>query len=347
MLRNRIAAAALVTTLLVGVRADVVRAGDPAPAPASNFAQQVVATLQMGPGIQSNQVILFPLYLDQKPEEPAVQASTTGAIVTFSEPEKPRKRDNVEIFNARTTAVFVAGGTVLEGGKRDRMLVADHVIPAGSTIEVEALPASTARGIRKEAKPFRAITPLAPPYLREEADSSGARSLAPRFVSHFLEFRNDGDLRESLAAIAETDKLEEYCLVCQRAMASWPNAIKGATVVGGIAVVRGRVQSLELFGSPKLLADYFEPILKSLAFPAAAVELRAQKAGIPIPGHDDPAKTLEKATAAAKELFDRLKIATYAIEKGVEGDSTEAYALALGEGIRGRAVGFGDRKSVV
>src|SRR5262245_20042008 len=91
----RLAPAALAALLLLGSRAEVARAAD---APKSlNFAQQVLADLQMGAGIQSAQVILFPLWLAQAPAAPAVDASAAGSFVTFAEPDKPARRDSVSI----------------------------------------------------------------------------------------------------------------------------------------------------------------------------------------------------------------------------------------------------------
>src|SRR5262245_58806941 len=125
---SRIAPLALAALGLFGTRGDVARAGDP-PAKPANFAQQVVADLQIGAGIQSAQVILFPLWIAKAPDAPALDASAAGSFVTFSEPDKPGKRDNVSIFNARSSSVLVLGGTMIEGGKRDRMIPVDHVIP--------------------------------------------------------------------------------------------------------------------------------------------------------------------------------------------------------------------------
>ena len=349
--------AAIVAVLWVGARPGTSQADDPVPVPPAPpaapaapgapkakpgaFAQEFVAALKIGPGIQSEQVILFPLYLDEVPAPFAVHPTAGGDGIAFDEPAKPRSKESL-LVKVGPVPTLLLGGTMLEGGFRDRMVVNDHVIAPGTTLEVDALPASTTKGKRKAATPFRMLAALAPPYLREEATSSSARTLIPRFVSHFLEFRKDGDLRESFAAVVESEKLDEFCFVCRRAMASWPKAVTGASVVGGIAVVRGRVQCLELFGTNDLLAAYFESVLRSMSFAAAAVELRAQKAGVPIPGKDVPEKTLEKATIAAKELFGRLRQATYHRDASDDAKSDDAYRVNLPEGA-GRVIGFGGR----
>jgi len=306
------------------------------------FAESMVAALKIGPGIQSEQVILFPLYLDVAPEAIDVHPTGAGDGIAYEEPAKPRTKEGL-LVKVGPKPTLLLGGTVLEGGFRDRMVIRDHIVAAGTTREVETLPASTSKGRRKSPAPFRLVAGLAPPYLREESTSSDARSLIPRFVSHFLEFRTDGDLRESLAAVASTERLGEFCVVCRRAMASWPKAVTGATVVGGIAVVRGRVQCLELYGTNDLLSAYFEPFLRSLSYSAAAVELRAAKAGVPIPGKDVPAKTLEKATVAANELFGRLRQARYNRDASDDAKGNDAFLVSLPEGAKGRAIGHQGR----
>ncbi len=357
MKRSRLFHAAVVATLLVGAGASPARSDDPVPpvappappaAPGAAkakpfaFAEDLVAALKIGPGIQSEQVILFPLYLDATPAPLAVHPTGAGDGIAFEEPAKPRTKEAL-LVKVGPLPTLLLGGTVLEGGFRDRMVTRDHVIPAGATVEVEALPASTSKGRRKAPMAFRQIAALAPPYLREEASSSDARSVIPRFVSHFLEFRKDGDLRESMAAVADTERLGEFCLVCRRAMASWPKAVTGATVVGGIAVVRGRVQCLELYGTNELLLSYFEPLLRSLTFTAAAIELRAAKAGVPIPGKDVPEKTIDKATVAAHELFGRLRQAQYFKDASDDAKGNEAFLMTLPEGAKGRAIGLDGR----
>jgi len=357
MKRSRLFHAAVVAAVSVFAGARPARSDDPVPPVAppappaapnaakanpSAFAEDLVAALKIGPGIQSEQVILFPLYLDAAPTPLRIHPTGAGDGIVYEEPAKPRTKEGL-IVKVGPKPTLLLGGTVVEGGFRDRMVVRDHVVAPGATIEVEALPASTSKGRRKSPAPFRMGTGLAPPYLREESTSSDARSLIPRFVTHFLEFRADGDLRESLAAIANTERLGEFCAVCRRAMASWPQAVTGATVVGGIAVVRGRVQCLELYGTNDLLSAYFEPFLRSLSYSAAAVELRAAKAGVPIPGKDVPAKTLEKATIAANELFGRLRQARYYRDASDDAKGNDAFLLTLPEGAKGRAIGHEGR----
>jgi hypothetical protein len=182
---------------------------------------------------------------------------------------------------------------------------------------------------------------LAPSYLRKRAQFGGTASMVPNFVDNFLEFRNEGDERASLAAINDSTLLEKYCAACHQSLDEFPMPREGRRVLGFVAAIRGRIQALEVFGSSELLQKAFEHILKGHTFAAAAVELRAKKAGIPIPGRDDPEKTLKVVVEDANELLKSLQRATYR-EDDVEDDAAgEALLLRTPGGTRGRALGLG------
>jgi hypothetical protein len=160
-------------------------------------------------------------------------------------------------------------------------------------------------------------------------------SITSKFISHSSSSGN-GDKRRSPAAIGGSDTLAEYCLPCQRSMAVARQA-RRAFVVGGIAV-RGRVQALDAFATNTLLVGWFSPLLKSLSFPAAAIELRAKKAGVPLPGGDDPKAVLDAATAAAKALMAGLGKATLVRRDVPAGAVGDLFTVTLPDGERGTAL---------
>jgi hypothetical protein len=90
---------------------------------------------------------------------------------------------------------------------------------------------------------------------------------------------------------------------------------------------------LTVFGSNALIAANFDAYVRSAMFVAAAIELRAKAAGVPLPGKGDPVKTLEVVRTDAYELLAKLKKASY------ENAGDDTLTLRLGGGTRGRAVG--------
>ena len=71
-------------------------------------------------------------------------------------------------------------------------------------------------------------------------------------------------------------------------------------IVGWVLALRGRLQSLIVFGDPKVAAGYRGAFLLGATYSAAAIELQAAKKKVPMPGKDDPAKTLEIVTEGGR-----------------------------------------------
>ncbi len=297
----------------------------------------------MGDAIVSDQVILFPLYAPAEPAPLSVSPGVRGANLLFTEPETAPAKQTVRVANGGETAALILAGTVLEGGRRDRLVRFDRLIPSNAAAEIEVMPASMAQDAREKGRDFRIADFLAPSYLRESAQFSADPSAVPRFVSHFLEFRNPSDTRRSLLAIGDSDTLADYCLACQHSFSEWPTKKGVGPAVGGILVVRGRVQSMEVFANNEHLAAFFAPLLKSLAFSAAAIEVRARALDTPLPGKDDPAGTLAAATKASEDLLASLGGAAFSRRKTDPSFVGDAWILRLKDGTRGAALLRDDR----
>jgi hypothetical protein len=179
--------------------------------------------------------------------------------------------------------------------------------------------------------PFLLCDTLAPIHLRRKGELDFSESLIPTFVARWVEFRNDGDKRNSLVAICGSTKLAEYSIDSREKAAGLPKALEGKKVVGAISAVRGRAQMLTVFGSNELLEANFDAYVRSATFVAAAIEIRAKAAGVPLPGKGDPEKTLEAVRTEAYALLEKLRKASY--EK-----AGDALVLRLTGGTRGRAV---------
>ena len=336
-------ALALPALVLVLVATPKARAADPAPAPApattpADSLRKALGELRLGVGIVSDQIILFPLYAPGAPTAVPARAGVYGAGLVFTETEPKLGGQTVHVLNGGTGPALVVAGTVIEGGRRDRMVRYDRLVPAGEAIEIEVMPASMTRDTRAQGKDFRIADFLAPSYLRESGQFSPDTSVIPRFVSHFLDFRNPSDTRQSLIAVGESDALADSCLACQRSFAQWPLKAGAGAAVGAILVVRGRVQSMEVFATNEQLTDFVGPLLKSLAFPAAAIALRAKRLGIPMPWMDDPDGTLATSSASAAALLTSLGAATYTRRKTDPTFEGEAFVVHLAEGARGTAI---------
>jgi hypothetical protein len=275
-----------------------------------NFFEQALGAITLGPGKRVDELVIFPLLAEKDPAPLPVAGDAWTKGLGFAEPDFPRKRYDLAVENGGEKTVLLFGGGVVVGGRLDRLVPRDVLVPAGSGVEIHALPAEFPKDRRKEAAPFElnhaSGRSVAPAFLRERAAFDPSRYLVPIFVSHYLAFRAPDDERRSLASIDESPLLAQYCDACHAKIAAFPG-LDSKKVVGIVTAVRGRVLTLELFGTNGLFRAYFPSITRAHSYAAAAVALRAKDLGMPIPGGDVPEKTIEKARDQAEKLLAELR----------------------------------------
>ncbi len=306
----------------------------------TSFASEALAGVQLGAPIQGELAILIPLVVPAAPPPVGVVTQWNAEGLTFAEPRFPAQRYNVEVTNGSKQPVLVHGGTVLLGGKRDRLLRHSVIIEAGATVEMEALPAESASDRRSTAIPFRMSRSLAPLYLRRKADFGGGSGLVGTFVARNLEFRNPGDSRKSLAAIGESRLLQEATQETRaRLAAALASSSQEGVVIGGISAIRGRLQGLTLYGSADLLRGSVSAYLLGATYSAAAISIQAQRKNLPAPGAGDPEKMLRKVMEDAQALLDKLRKANFKVDRShPNGAEQECLVIQLSDGTRGHAV---------
>ncbi len=313
--------------------APLAMAKDDAPSPVKSFLQG----LTIGEGTATAELIIFPVLAAEKPAKLAIKPGSWAQKVGYSEPDLPKRRYNIAVANNEPGVLLMLGGTVLGGGKRDRVIPQDVLVPAGARVEIEAIAAAPTSGQRKEALPFRLGSALAPPYIRERAEFSPTNTLVPNFASHFLDFRNDGDKRKSLSAVNASDKLNKLCLPCHKSLAEFPTT-EGGRVVGIITAVRSRIRSLELFGDNRLLKAWFEPLLKSYTFSAAAIAVRAKKMRMPLPTEDNADATMDGLRGKAQKLLDAVMKAKFRESDTPKGSVGAYWIFRTSNSTRGAAI---------
>jgi hypothetical protein len=309
---------------------------------APNFLLAFMKDLVLGEGQPARDIIIFPVLAPKKPDALAVKPDVWSSKVAFSEPDFPKRRFNVGVRNNEADPLLVLGGTVLGGGRRDRLVPSDVLVPAGGDVEIRTIVASAPQDSRKDPIPFKIADQTAPPFLRERAEFSPTNTLAPAFVSQFLDFRVEGDKRRSLLAIMDSDQLMSFCIPCHERLSAFPTA-SGGRVVGFMTAVRGRIRSLEFFGSNRLFKAYFSPLLKSHTFAAAAIALRAKKLNLPVPGKGDPQKALKEARVKAEKLLAQVKRARFRDGDAPKGSMGEYLVLRTPNSTRGTAVALNGR----
>jgi hypothetical protein len=299
-------------------------------------AKAFIASLELGPTLQNGDVTVVPLLRSGAANAPELTSLWMSKGVSFSEPEFPRHRYNLVVSNDSSRPLYLPGGTVVVGGKIDRLVRRDHLIAPGASVEIRTLPAASSADTRKEPTQLVLSPVLAPLYIRSKAEFGGSNSLVPSFVAKWVEFRNEGDDRLSLAAFVESKSLREYIIATPAKLNKLPDGLTTPQTVGGIAALHGRLQSLTAFGSNEILASEFPPAVKGATYAAAALAIRSKVAGIPLPGIGDPAKRKEIVHEEATKLLKKLQKATYRADKTEEGEVGSAIQLRLSDGTRGR-----------
>lgn len=304
-----------------------------------NFVQEALAWLEVGDPIVTDKIVLFPLVIPRPVGDVGVDAVGTAEGLEITEPDFPKSRYDVTVKNGRERPVLVIGGTILEGGKRDRLVRHSAIVAAGAETDIRTLPASASSERRKEAVPFTVSNTLAPLYLRQKAEYGGSANTVTTFIARWLDFREEDDDRKSLVAIATAPKLKAFCLPCHEAAARFPRTEgKSERVLGAVGVVRGRIQGLILYGNNDLVRACFPAMLRGATYPAAAIELRAKKAGIPLPGEEEPEVMLARARKDVEDLLQRVRKATFREDDVGKGQLGEVLLVKSGNSTRGRAL---------
>ncbi|MDF1700227.1 MAG: hypothetical protein P1V36_03625 [Planctomycetota bacterium] len=108
-----------------------------------------------------------------------------------------------------------------------------------------------------------------------------------------------------------------------------------------ILALRGRLQSLVVFGDRAVADGYHGAYLLGATYSAAAIQIQAAKKKVPMPGKDDPAKTLALVTKDAHKLLERVQKARYKDDRtNPEGAAGARHLMQLQGGARGRCVGI-------
>ena len=279
----------------VALLAATARSQDAPAVPGSETMDRMLDRIQVMQGREYRAITFFPLVLKEGEEDTSLgldvvgPAALSGALM-IQEPKWPARRYDVEFVSKSKRPILVLGGTLLTGGRLDRLVSENLLLAPETTVEVGTLPAEFTRDLRSGKNVSARLelsSHVAPVYLRKESLFERGTDLVPRFVSHFLGFRQPGDTRNSLQAVSQSPDLERGIRAYRDAFGNLPKLYE-KRVVGWVTVVGGRIYNLELFGTNELAAAHFPALLRAHAFPTTAVTLRAEKLGIKMPTTEDP-----------------------------------------------------------
>lgn len=203
------------------------------------------------------------------------QAKKNGwiEIHELGEGEVPR----VEVMNKGEKAILLLAGELLLGGKQDRVVAKDTVVPPGKTMDVPVFCVDHDRwtGDRK----FESAGAMVPQSVRDKtifqdqqqvwaevAEFNAGMKITPGIAAEFGKSIRGGLSSKEVQGRIASD------------LPKFKTALDGRqNVVGFVYVLNGEVRNMELFGTSRLFASSRDSLLKGYLADAAVA--KADKAG--------------------------------------------------------------------
>lgn len=178
------------------------------------------------------------------------------------------------IENKGGKAILVLAGTIVKGGKQDRQIAQDFIIPAGQTVPVAAFCIERGRwtGSREGEQTngfFQAQDVLANKEVRDKAQFKGSQAEVWDSVSKANQTNSKSPATDTLlASIEETDKdaLARRERIKKTVNDKLSELSQSQDAPIGIAyAVDGKVREIRSFAHPKILTQYRETLLNTIA----------------------------------------------------------------------------------
>jgi hypothetical protein len=246
------------------------------PAPAAAFD---AATL-LGAPITFKNLTLIPL-IAKKVDDTDYLALDEGmdkGLVKVSEKQHGGSVNEVTLENRSDRALFLMAGEVILGGKQDRVIGKDTIVPPKQKTDIPVFCVEHGRWTGEEQAQFHSGKSLAHSKLRSKAkyESQGKVWQEVSEKNAKRATANSTDTYRQVATGGSVDKaVQPYADHFKAALVKSPDAAK---VVGYVMVLNGQIVGLERFGSPRLMAKYRDKLLRSYYVEAVDAPTVAVKA---------------------------------------------------------------------
>jgi hypothetical protein len=299
------------------------------------------------PGALSEQaVMLAPIQVDSLTLTPVVATQTALAnkqpdlivldegmaskavrITEFDEGDV----NNLTFKNTSDKPVFLLAGEVVLGGKQDRIIGKNTVIPAKTTQQVPVYCVEHGRWATQTSE-FTTANALAHGRLRAQASYAGQQDVwnevasknAVRKTSNATDTYRTVAKQQSDGTLATTQKKVEA------ALAKVAPADR-ARMVGYVVSLNGKVATVDMFSSPKLFAKLETKLVRS--YITEAIDIEAAK-NIKAPTAADVKTFMADADKAAEQKSYETKAARTKVNSGARAAKSAVYSFD-GEALTG------------
>jgi len=214
-----------------------------------------------------------PQRMQQPPQQSAQQGEelteqVTGGVVNA-----------VEIENKSERSLYILAGQVIIGGKQDRVLARDTIVPAGKKLQVEVCCVEHGRW---SPRMQQGAVPVVGSLFSQSAGTSATCSVKAPMVLEGKEAQGKvwtEVAKQSKEMGAETptgtykeviDKTEKTVTECVEAIEKSLGSDK--EICGFLACINGVIETCDLFASPKLLSKFRTQLLRGYALDSIAAE---------------------------------------------------------------------------
>jgi hypothetical protein len=231
----------------------------PAPGPSTPIK---VGDFQLNNPIDAGNVTLIPISYN-KP----ISKQQEGNFITLGEAKKEgvveiMEREGGEVSsltvtNKGTRPILLLGGELLLGGKQDRIVARDVIVPPGKTVNVEVFCVEHDRW-DGETQHFEYKDSVVPEKVRQAAAYDGQEAVWGEVgkVNEQAVFARGGTIAAGLSSETVTKAINS----------NLPKVLEGLKsqkdVVGVIYVLNGRIQSADLFGNPRIFEAAKESLVR-------------------------------------------------------------------------------------
>lgn len=281
----------------------------PAPSPAARDAPTLTERMAMLAPIQVESLTLTPIVAtsaakDAGAKEEALlvldEAMASGKV-TINEIAEGTV-NNLTFNNKADQPVFVLAGEVIIGGKQDRIIGRNTVIPAKSSLAVPVYCVEHGRW-QGRTKDFTSAKALAHGRLRGQASYAAQRDVWNEVAAknQLRKTTNSSDTYRAVAKQQSDGTLATMEKQVEAALAKIPAADR-TRMIGYAVALNGAVATVDLFGSPALFQKLETKLLRS--YLTEAIDVTAKKDAKPPSAADVKAFMADADKAAEKKSYD-------------------------------------------
>ncbi|MBC8064017.1 MAG: hypothetical protein H7Y17_04250 [Chlorobia bacterium] len=212
-----------------------------------------VGDFSLHPPIQAGSVAIVPVSLNKTP------STQDGNFITLAEAKKEglveiselgdEEVNALQVTNKGTRPLLLLGGDLLLGGKQDRIVARDVIVPPGKTMNVEVYCVEHGRWDDR-SEHFEYKDTVVPEKVRQAAAHEGQSAVWSEVDGYNAKNGAGGGSLTVMAGMGSEK-------VTKSVDGNLPKVLKEVgehkNVVGFIYIRNGKLQSADLFGNPKVL----------------------------------------------------------------------------------------------